>query len=138
VKDLPEDVLLSTKRVVAVDCTWFQTAGILNRLKQKEYKYVKIADYDTTFWRHQRQSSKHLATCEAIYYFYKEYKERFEKVVNKNENYTYAGEYDGLLFYYIIQYMQIERGYLKGLQGNKEGQEEKEDGDHDEEEKDQE
>jgi len=126
VKDLSEDVLRTTKRVVAVDCTWFQTAGILNRLKQKEYKYVKIADYDTTFWRHQSQSSKHLATCEAIYYFYKEYKETFEKVVNKNENYSYGGEYDGLLFYYIIQYLQIQRGYLKAQTKGKNQQEDKE------------
>ena len=112
VRELTEETLTKSKSIVAIDCTWFQTAGILNKLKQTNYKFVKISDYDTTFWRHQEQSSKHLATCEAIYYFYKEFDEQYEKVVKKNEGYVYEGKYDNLLFYYLLQYLMIEREYL--------------------------
>lgn len=113
VKELPEDILAKTKKIVAIDCTWSQTAGIRQKLSDKNFTFVKLGDYDTTFWRHQNMNSKHLATCEAIYYFYREFEERYEKVVNKNEDYKYTGNFDNLLFYYLLQYLIIERSYYK-------------------------
>jgi len=113
VKKLSKEEILSAKKVVGVDCTWNQTTGILNKLKGKKYKYVKISDRDTTFWRHKKESSKCLSTCEAIYYFFVEYDEQYEKVVNGNDEYKYYGKYDNILFYYMLQYSSIERDYLK-------------------------
>lgn len=79
--------------------------GILKELKNtgRKYKYVRLADYDTFFWRHQRHAEKCLATCEAIYYFFRE----FEDARKTTEEVKYDGRYDNLLFYYILQFKTI-------------------------------
>ena len=71
----------------------------------KKYKYVRLADYDTFFWRHQKHAEKCLATCEAIYYFYKEFEEAEKKL--KGEEYCYDGKFDNLLFYFTLQFKTI-------------------------------
>ena len=69
--------------------------------------FVKISDYETTFWRYQQYNKKCLATSEAIYYFYKEYEMYINKTLKKNVDYAYDGIYDNLMFYYILQFEVI-------------------------------
>lgn len=65
-----------------------------------------------------------LSTCEAIYYFYKEYD--IAQNLHTDQNYQYDGKYDNLLFYYIMQFKMIERERIephqKKLEANTNGQ----------------
>ena len=97
-------------------------------MSQFPVKYVKLEDYETTYWRHQHHNEKCLATCEAIYYFYKEYD--IAKNRQTDLSYQYDGKYDNLLFYYMLQFKMMERMRLepksKGAQIEKGGEAEEE------------
>ena len=77
----------------------------------KKYKYIQLADYDTFFWRHQKHAEKCLATCEAIYYFYREYDQALFEAEKKEKDikseYLYEGKFDNLLFYFTLQFKTI-------------------------------
>lgn len=82
--------------------------GILKELKNtgKKYKYIQLNDYETFFWRHQKHAEKCLATCEAIYYFFKEFDQAFNE--KKGEaKYVYDGKFDNLLFFFVLQFKTI-------------------------------
>jgi len=94
------------KNIIAIDCTWFQTNTVLRHLeKAKKFRYVKLQDYETQFWRYQNHGAKALSTAEAVFYFYREFAERFEQ--------GYHHQYDELLFLYVTNYHIIEE-YHKG------------------------
>lgn len=97
-KELHEiDNLQQYERVVVIDSTWSQ-ANVM--LKSEfisgvcaECPRVKLgANHETSFWRHQNKGDDHLATIEAIYFFFKEYQEAVE---GKKD---VEGKYDNLLF----------------------------------------
>lgn len=100
------------KTIIAVDCTWFQTNTVLRHLEiaqeksGKKFRYLKLEDYETQFWRYQNHGEKALSTAEAIYYFFKELAEKFEG--------PYKGKYDELLYLYVLNYNIIEE-YHKPL-----------------------
>ncbi|KAF9934258.1 DTW domain-containing protein 1 [Linnemannia zychae] len=77
-KKLSEIDPTSFDKLVVIDGTWEQATKMsksdspLLRMKR-----VTIAPHDTLFWRHQKKSSEHLATIEAIYYFLREYHETY-------------------------------------------------------------
>lgn len=66
-----------------------------------------MADYETFFWRHQKHAEKCLATCEAIYYFFKEYEQALAEAKGGKEIYAYDGKFDNLLFYFTLQFKTI-------------------------------
>ena len=86
------------QRVVVIDSTWQQANAVLrSELCQKLTRRVKLGQsHETSFWRHQRKGSDHLATIEAIYYFFRE---RYE-VLNCG-NKEYDGRYDNLLYIFV-------------------------------------
>jgi len=100
IRDLPN--LKSLKSVVVLDSTWSQ-APSMNHLKQLEdIPRVHLKEYKTLFWRHQSFPDTHLATIEAMYYFFVEY----EKAVHDG---FYDGKFDDMLSIFVGQFRKIER-----------------------------
>ncbi|RKP24141.1 DTW domain-containing protein [Syncephalis pseudoplumigaleata] len=97
----------SFDRLVVVDGTWNQAKAmvryspVLSRLPR-----VMIRTEQTLFWRFQNLASDHLATIEAIYYFYREYHKAYATS-------SYAGEYDNLLYYFKFFYNRIQNEYRR-------------------------
>jgi DTW domain-containing protein YfiP len=61
-------------RVVVVDSTWQQARSVLNVPQLKSLRKIRLANnYQTSFWRYQLHGEDHLATIEAIYFFYREW-----------------------------------------------------------------
>jgi DTW domain-containing protein YfiP len=92
-------------RVVVIDSTWQQANAVLrNDFCKKITRRVKLAEnHPTSFWRPQRKGDDHLATIEAMYYFFKE---RFE-ILNKGKL-EYDGRYDNMLYIFMAQLRLIE------------------------------
>lgn len=107
VNELSDEEIKSMKEVVAVDCTWYQTNEILEKLEKKKVKFIKLNDYQTHFWRYQHHNLKCLATVEAIYYFYKELSERIKVEC----------DIKSLLYFYKYNF-QLIKGSLDTLNGN--------------------
>ena len=63
----------------------------------------------TFFWRYQPEGmgEDHLATLEAIYYFYREHWD----ATHKDDGGLYDGRYDNLLFFYSHMYKIIQARY---------------------------
>jgi hypothetical protein len=79
-------------------------------LSQKYHRHVCIQAHETLFWRYQNYDKFHLATIEAIYWFYRE----FHAVAIKSEDGAmalYKGEYDDLLWYFYRNYSLIQGVY---------------------------
>ena len=100
-EEIPD--LNTIERVVVVDSTWQQANSVLRSdLCQRLTRRVKLAKtHETSFWRHQRKGDDHLATIEAIYYFFRE---RYE-VMNKGD---YDGRYDNMLYIFVGMLRVIE------------------------------
>ncbi|KAJ3066904.1 DTW domain-containing protein 1 [Podochytrium sp. JEL0797] len=62
----------------------------------------------TLFWRYQSLGDHCLATIEAVYYFYRDY----FSVYSPAE--VYDGRFEGLLFYFRIQYETVQNAYRGG------------------------
>jgi DTW domain-containing protein YfiP len=58
-----------------IDCTWAQSNAMLRGMPQG-VKFLKLEDYETTFWRYQLHNNKCLATVEAVYYVLREWDDR--------------------------------------------------------------
>lgn len=106
-EDLSKEEIQKIKNVVAVDCTWFQTNKILKSLKKKKFRYIKLKDYETVFWRYQHHGKKCLSTCEAIYYFYKEYSKAMGLNADQEDS------FDSLMFFYNLQIHEIQNKSVK-------------------------
>ncbi|XP_064401526.1 tRNA-uridine aminocarboxypropyltransferase 1-like isoform X2 [Halichondria panicea] len=97
-------------RLVVIDSTWNGTNAILKDERVKDLPCVKLSEAETHFWRPQRrQDSKHLATIEAIYYFFREMNE----LINGR---SYSGIYDNLLYFYAYQYGVVQQAQKKRLE----------------------
>ncbi len=57
----------------------------------------------------RRQDSKHLATIEAIYYFFREMNELID-------GRSYSGIYDNLLYFYAYQYGVVQQAQKERLE----------------------
>jgi DTW domain-containing protein YfiP len=82
-----EDINIPVKRVIVLDSQWHKCFSMTSDERISNLPRVKIRNYSTTFWRYQKKGPDHLATIEAIYYFYREY--------HLSQHGTYNGEYDG-------------------------------------------
>ena len=103
---IPVDCIPSTiTTLVVIDGTWSQ-AKTMCRILSTKTKCITLNSYSTKFWRFQNLSDEYLSTIEAIYYFFKEYHEKF--VANE-----YANEYDDLLYYFQVKYGIIQEHYRK-------------------------
>ncbi|KAG0175206.1 DTW domain-containing protein 1 [Apophysomyces sp. BC1034] len=101
--EIPQD---SFDRVVVIDGTWKQANKIARETPALQgLRKVTIAPRTTHFWRYQQVNEHHLATIEAIYYFYREYGESYME--------NYDGRYDDLLFYYRFFYDMIQDDYRR-------------------------
>lgn len=95
--------LESIERVVVVDSTWGKANAVLRAPELAGLKHVRLSNnYFTSFWRYQDKGEDHLATIEAIYYFYRE---RFERL---NPGTKYDGRYDDLLYIFAGHIALIE------------------------------
>eukprot|EP01135_Chromosphaera_perkinsii_P007838 Nk52_evm30s1020 gene=Nk52_evmTU30s1020 len=93
--------------VAFIDSTWQQTRSILIDPRLQACTKVKIKSQKTAFWRYQTNlPDSCLATIEAIYFFYKEYHEKFGGC-------PYDGRYDDLLYFFHYQYNMIQSIYRK-------------------------
>ncbi|CAI8001596.1 tRNA-uridine aminocarboxypropyltransferase 1 [Geodia barretti] len=90
------------ERVVFIDSTWIQTRKILKDVDH--LPCVVLTNEETHFWRPQTKTTSHLATIEAIYYFFRETCQPPE---------AYKGEYDNLLYFYAYQYNVVHEAMDK-------------------------
>ena len=79
IKDLPKEELKSIKSIKIVDCTWAQANSMMKKIPEN-VNFLKLEDYQTTFWRYQWHDDKCLVTVEAIYYLLKEFDEVYSKL----------------------------------------------------------
>lgn len=127
--DLMEiDNLEQYKNVVFVESTWQKSKGVANDKRVTAFKHVRIPSQTTLFWRFQNNDPTHLATVEAIYFFLRTYVARKALLAQKGDKEPtklseeellakyYKGEVDDLLFYYIYQYISVQRRYKDGEQ----------------------
>lgn len=78
-----------------------------------EYQFVRLDDYETTFWRYQHHSSSCLATVESIYYFYKEWETAQKSLQTQLESSNALEKsnpwsFDDLLILYAMQWHKIK------------------------------
>ena len=78
---------------------------MVKALSSKPFKHVKIQEHETLFWRYQDGGNDHLATIEAIYWFFRDFHSAYEPSIE------YDGRYDNLLFYFRHQYELIQNIY---------------------------
>ena len=115
--------LSTAKRLVVVDSTWEQAAKMLRHKGIQSLRKVRIGAYRTLFWRYQTgKTDDHLATIEAIYFFYRVRGSLTVACVANHpapltapvQEYhmtlhgSYQGQYDNLLFYFILQYKLVQ------------------------------
>lgn len=77
-------------------------------LAVKYHRHVCIQAHETLFWRYQNYDKFHLATIEAIYWFYREL---HGTLTRDGESVKYEGEYDDMLWYFYRQYALIQGVY---------------------------
>ncbi|XP_077990726.1 tRNA-uridine aminocarboxypropyltransferase 1-like [Glandiceps talaboti] len=89
-------------RVLFIDSTWNQTAGIFKDERLKGIQCVVLKSAKTSFWRRQEgKPDSYLATIEAVYHFMVQYHELF---VDPN----YDGRYDNLLYLYSFLHKVVQ------------------------------
>ncbi|KAJ2788142.1 hypothetical protein GGI15_000163 [Coemansia interrupta] len=100
-RDISEVDRGSFDRVVVIDGTWRQAKGMV-RLDAglRTLRKVTVHPRKTRFWRYQSLDDSFMATIEAIYFLYRD-------TVGPG----YAGEYDGLMFFYKYFYQMIQSEY---------------------------
>ncbi|KAJ1964781.1 hypothetical protein IWQ62_002837 [Dispira parvispora] len=104
----------SFDQIIVIDGTWRQAQAMVKYTEGLDrVQKVTIQPRATRFWRYQQFSDNHLATIEAIYFFYREYYDaylRFKSSSGTQPN-KYSGQYDDLMFYYKYFYNLIQRTY---------------------------
>ena len=110
---LTQDELVSIKAVVVIEATWRGSNTIVQDSRLNKLKRVKLINYTSLFWRYQHKGITHLATIEAVYYCIVEYIHRYNNVVASTENQRYLTKIDDLMYYYIHQFIQIQRKYIE-------------------------
>jgi DTW domain-containing protein YfiP len=92
------------QNLVVIDCTWFQVNTVLEGLLNSsadspKFKFVKISNHKTEFWRYQyQQKDHHLSTVEAVYWFYREMQGKRE-----------TKEFDDLLWFYAFIHQMVHQ-----------------------------
>ncbi|KAI9199287.1 DTW domain-containing protein [Polychytrium aggregatum] len=104
----------SFDKLVVIDGTWKQSRNMANVLSGCGFRPVRIAARKTLFWRYQPHDDFHLATIEAIYYFYRDYYSAFLESTAG----PYDGRYDNLLFYFKVNFDVIQSYYRRNPERN--------------------
>ncbi|KAJ1918122.1 hypothetical protein IWQ60_007578 [Tieghemiomyces parasiticus] len=100
----------SFDHLLVIDGTWRQARSMAQFVPEfARLRKVTIQPRSTRFWRFQQFDTAHLATIEAIYFFYREYYEAY--LASGPTPLPYAGQYDDLLFYYKYFYNMIQGHY---------------------------
>jgi DTW domain-containing protein YfiP len=93
------------KRVLLIDSTWITCNQMLRDPRLMRLRHIRIQDEQTTFWRYHHHGESCLSTIECIYHTLRQH-----RLATAG---AYAGEYDGVLFYYAHFYRQIQLHYLR-------------------------
>jgi len=102
--------LRHVKRVVVVDSTWGSTGAVLRLPQLQGLPHVRLKDSNkTSFWRYQLKGEDHLATIEAIYFFYREWFEAAERT-------EYDGRFDDLLHIFAAM-LEVIQAHKAGASG---------------------
>jgi len=92
-------------RVIFIDCTWNQTNKVWKDQRFSNLPKVKLSGIESLFWRyHVGNPSTHLATIEAVYYFFRIY----HRVYGSQ---PYSGQFDNLLFFFRYMFNKIREMY---------------------------
>lgn len=105
--------IATIENVLFIDSTWQKSKVVANDPRLKAFRPVRIQQQTSLFWRFQNNDPSHLATVEAIYFCVKEILSQLKK---KNGE-KYDGEVDDLLYYYVNQYIMIQKSYVQGGRG---------------------
>ena len=92
--------------LAVIDGTWNQAKPMAKIFGKMGFRHVRISSHQTMFWRYQSLDRTFLATIEAIFWFFVDFHNAFEK--NKV---PYDGRYDNLLFYFKLKYCVIQEYY---------------------------
>eukprot|EP00667_Euglena_gracilis_P022488 EG_transcript_25081 len=101
--------LTKYKNAVVIEATWQQSRCISREPKVCQFKRVRLDHHRSIFWRYQKKDDTFLATIEAIYFFFVEY--RNAVLAKEGSEARYDGEYDDLLFFYSHMYQTIQQFY---------------------------
>ena len=106
------------KRLVVIDGTWRQARAMLSDSSTqipaiKQLPRVKISSRKSVFWRFQNKNDEHLATIEAIYYFYRDFHGLLVREGASAQGEGRGDEYDNLLFFFKLFYERIQLYYNK-------------------------
>ncbi len=119
------------KVAILLDCTWFQTAQMLNHPILQRLRKVKIDSHKTIFWRHHGRrgngdpdlSDEHLSTVEAAYWLVREaytaasYTAAPSGASGASESSVdgahaaYDGRFDKMLIWFVNQWETIQTAY---------------------------
>jgi hypothetical protein len=100
--------LESVTTIVVIDSTWSTALQAIEKtpeLKSVPYMIKLSSSNETIFWRHQRMGRECLATCEAVYVFFRE----LWDTVNCGS--SYDGRFDDILFYYVYIHTVVNDHY---------------------------
>ncbi|CAI4225964.1 unnamed protein product [Auanema sp. JU1783] len=108
------------KRIVVLDCTWFQVTQMNRTPEIQGLPCVSLSSYKTAFWRPQHNYNEtFLATIEAIYYALRE--------VNDIQIGPYDKSFDDLLFWFFYTKRKVlckKEEYERRKEGNQEKEKE--------------
>ncbi|OMJ17319.1 DTW domain-containing protein 1 [Smittium culicis] len=109
------------KDIIVIDGTWKQARGMVSTQMREDHmskhnakvkdllsraQKVTIKPRKTKFWRHQTMGETHLATIEAIYFLYEEY-----RVAMGGDNLK-MGNIDDLMFFFKHFYYVVQNNYI--------------------------
>eukprot|EP00298_Acanthocystis_sp_HF-20_P008040 c17433_g1_i1.p1 GENE.c17433_g1_i1~~c17433_g1_i1.p1 ORF type:complete len:393 (+),score=117.20 c17433_g1_i1:12-1190(+) len=93
-KSIDEVDFENIEKVLFIDCTWSQAHIIIAHENLCNIKRIKLNPVKTAFWRTQRLGGDHLATIEAVFYFFLQSHHKFSQD-------PYDHRYDNLLFFFF-------------------------------------
>jgi DTW domain-containing protein YfiP len=100
----------SIQNIVVIDSTWSTALQVIQKTPELQSvpHMIKLQSTNQTiFWRHQKIGRECLATCEAVYVFFRE----LWDVTNRNT--PYDRRYDDILFYYVYIHTVVNDHYRK-------------------------
>jgi hypothetical protein len=98
----------SILNIVVIDATWSTASQVIQKtpeLKSVPHMIKLHSSNQTIFWRHQQIGRECLATCEAVYVFFRELWDWAQPDV------AYDKRFDDILFYYIYVHTIVNDHY---------------------------
>ena len=104
-REVDEDAI---RNIVVIDATWSTALQVIEKtpeLKAVPHMIKLHSSNQTIFWRHQQIGRECLATCEAVYVFFRELWDWVEPDL------AYDKRFDDILFYYIYIHTIVNDHY---------------------------